>query len=562
MSPIRVGLAQTNPTVGAFERNLRLIGGFLDKASKLGVQILVFPELALSGYPPEDLLLKDHFLARSQEALSELVPKTDDMVVVIGCPLERNGVRNAAVIAHHGRVIREYFKRHLPNYGVFDEKRYFEPGEEDPVFVLGTAAFGVSICEDIWVKGGPPLKQAEAGARLLINLSGSPFHAGKTREREEVLSQVATVTGAHVAYCNLVGGQDELVFDGRSMVIDPSGSVVARAKAFEEDLLVFDVPGVSAAVKSPRKSPFIDLGQVNPLASHVPVEPRMEPVLGRDEEVYRALVLGVGDYTKKNNFDGALLGLSGGIDSSLTAVIACDALGPRNVLGVSMPSEITSEASVTDAVLLASNLGIELMEISVSSIMQAFLEELKAPFEGLARDVTEENLQARIRGSLLMALSNKYGRLLLSTGNKSEMSVGYATLYGDMAGGLAVLKDVPKTLVYRLSRYRNSLGDGAVIPENVISKEPSAELSPGQKDTDSLPPYEILDPVLNLYIEQDNSVEEIVGAGFDRAVVLAVAGKVDRNEYKRRQSPPGIKITPRAFGRDRRMPMTNGYFSE
>lgn len=559
MFEFRVGLAQIDPTVGDFERNVDLVTEFVERALDEGVDLVVFPELALSGYPPEDLLLKNHFLEDSRLWLQRLLPRCKGITAVIGFPAYCEGVRNAAAVIHDGELLSEYHKQCLPNYGVFDEQRYFVPGSENPVFLLGSTLFGVSICEDIWADHGPPFEQAKKGASLLLNISASPFHQGKTKDRERLLARRASTTGSFVAYCNLIGGQDELVFDGQSLVIDPRGSLLGKAKAFEQDLLVFDLPTPGRAPDSTLEPGVVKLGATVQSKRQPRFETRKDADLGKEEEVYKALELGVRDYAVKNGFDSAVVGLSGGIDSSLTAAIACDALGTEKVKGVCMPSRITSKESVDDARLLAENLGIELLEIPIGDIFDSYIAALKGAFKSEPPDVTEENLQARIRGNLLMALSNKFGWLLLSTGNKSEMSVGYATLYGDMAGGLAVLKDVSKTIVYSLSRYRNRLNPGPVIPETVIAKEPSAELAPWQKDTDTLPPYEILDTVLYLYVEKDKCVDEIVDLGYEGETVERVFALADRNEYKRRQSPPGIKITPKAFGKDRRMPITNRY---
>ncbi|MBU4240080.1 MAG: NAD+ synthase [Actinobacteria bacterium] len=556
---LRFGLAQIDPTVGDFERNADLIARFIDQALDEGVDVVVFPELALSGYPPEDLLLKSHFLEEARKWLNWLLPECRGITAVIGCPVYCKGVRNAAAVIYDGKLLFEYYKQHLPNYGVFDEKRYFEPGSENPCYLLGSTLFGVSICEDIWADAGPPLEQADKGARILINISGSPFYAGKTKDRMKVLARMASTTGSYIAYCNLVGGQDELVFDGQSLAIGPEGELIGRAKAFEQDLLIFDLPVTGGPTKSSSTSTIVDLGPTFQSRQRHELEVNEKPVPSMEDEVYEALVLGVRDYTRKNGFNSVVIGLSGGIDSSLTATIACDALGPENTICVAMPSEISSRESIEDARLLAGNLGMRLLEIPIGNVLESYLDELKGTLMDKLPNVTEENLQARIRGDLLMAISNKFGWLLLSTGNKSEMSVGYATLYGDMAGGLAVLKDVPKTMVYCLSRYRNQMSQKPVIPDCVIAKEPSAELSPGQRDTDTLPSYEVLDPILYLYVEEDKSVDEIVELGHDRETVNKVAVWVDKNEYKRRQSPPGIKITPKAFGRDRRMPITNRY---
>ncbi|MBN2168296.1 MAG: NAD+ synthase [Actinobacteria bacterium] len=554
----RIALAQVNPTVGDFEYNAGIIADWAGKARDSGADLVVFPELVLSGYPPEDLLFKDHFLEDARLWLDRLLPELAGVTAVVGCPLADNGIRNAAVVVCDGKIAYCYYKQHLPNYGVFDEKRYFKPGSESPVFLIGKSSFGISICEDIWVKRGPADEQADKGAGILVNLSASPYHAGKNIQRADILSGKAIETGVFVAYCNLVGGQDELIFDGGSMVFSPDGMLIARAKQFEEDLLIIDMPLEKKPKRLSGNPNTIELGS-RLSGEGKPAKPRIETAPGTEEEVYKALTLGLKDYTRKNGFQGAVLGLSGGIDSSLTAAIARDALGPENVTGVSMPSEISSRESYEDARALAENLGIKFLEIPIGAIMESYLAEFSSIFKELPRDTTEENLQARIRGNLLMALSNKFGLLVLSTGNKSETSVGYCTLYGDMAGGLALIKDVPKTVVYRLAVYKNDLEGKPVIPETVIRKEPTAELSPGQKDSDNLPPYDLLDPILNLYIEENMSVKEIERMGYGENIESTVAELVDRNEYKRRQAPPGIKITPRAFGKDRRMPITNHF---
>lgn len=555
-----LALAQVNPTVGDFSGNAGLIVEFARRSVSAGADLVVFPEMVLSGYPPEDLLKSSHFLEMSRIWLDRVAGQCRGIAAVVGCPIYDGGVRNAAVVIYDGDVVGSYYKSCLPNYGVFDEKRYFTPGSDNPVFRMGSALFGVSLCEDIWLADGPPARQARGGARLLVNLSASPFHAGKLEERVEILSRVSMETGAFVGYCNLVGGQDELVFDGQSVVIDPEGKIVGRAKAFEQDLLLIELPltGEKATAET-GETGVVNIGALLPRCKEASIKARMEPEPGVEEGMYDALVLGVRDYARKNRFEKAVVGLSGGIDSSLTVTIACDALGSGNVAGVAMPSMVSSVGSVVDAREIADNLGIKLLEIPINHVLDSYLEALDSAFRDRHVDVTEENLQARIRGNLLMALSNKFGWLVLSTGNKSETSIGYSTLYGDMAGGLSVIKDVPKTIVYRLSRYRNQVGAAQVIPESVLTKEPSAELAPGQKDTDSLPSYEILDPILNSYIVEDEGIDEITAGGIDRETVAWIARRVDGNEFKRRQGPIGIKITARAFGRDRRMPITNRF---
>ncbi|MDD4908294.1 MAG: NAD+ synthase [Candidatus Omnitrophica bacterium] len=542
---LKLALAQINCIVGDLKGNADKIAEYTDRAREMKADIVCFPEMALVGYPPEDLLFKTRFVAENIRVLKKLAEMIGEITAVVGF-VDKDGGRlyNAAAIIRDGNIEGIYRKMFLPNYGVFDEKRYFQKGSEAFTFSLKLAGAepatffaGVNICEDIWHQEGPTKQQALSGCQLVININASPFHMGKTREREDVVRRQAISNRIFVAYTNLVGGQDELVFDGQSMVVDPRGNIIGKAQAFKEDLLLVDLP-LSRAVK--------------------PAKLHREPgSLGLEAEVYEALVLGLRDYVVKNGFEKVVIGLSGGIDSSLVAVLATDALGKDNVYGVFMPSRYSSIESEVDARQTAENLGIKLLNISIESIYKMYLLALEGHFTGVNRDVTEENLQARIRGTLLMALSNKFGWLLLSTGNKSEMSTGYATLYGDMAGGLAVIKDVPKTLVYRLAGYRNS--KNTVIPERVFSKEPTAELRLNQKDKDTLPPYETLDPILKAYIEQDEDLDKIVSAGFDKDTASKILNMVDRSEHKRRQSPPGIKITPRAFGRDRRMPITNKF---
>jgi NAD+ synthase (glutamine-hydrolysing) len=531
-------MAQLDFLVGDIQGNTaRILAACRRAREELSADVVVFPELALTGYPPEDLLFRAHFLDAADGAMARLTGEVTRVTAVIGHPLRREGqLYNAASVIRGGEVIAAYCKQRLPNYSVFDEKRYFTPGDSPCIVDLGGIPAGITICEDIWA-AAPPLQAARAGARLLINLNASPFHAGKGIERELLLKQRTGETGIPVVYVNLVGGQDELVFDGGSVVVNAQGEVTHRAPACEETLLPVDVEADPDGVR--------------------PVPGECVPHLDSTEAVYQALLLGVRDYIHKNHFEGAVIGLSGGIDSALTLAIAVDALGPDRVEAVMMPSRYTAGMSLEDARAEAQALGISYREISIEPVFNAFLGALAESFTGLPPDTTEENIQARCRGVILMALSNKKGRIVLTTGNKSEMSVGYATLYGDMAGGFAPIKDVPKLLVYRLAHYRNGLAP--VIPQRVLERPPSAELAPDQTDQDSLPPYEVLDPILERYIEQDRSIEQIVAAGFDAGVVARVARMVDRNEYKRRQAPPGIRISRRAFGRDRRYPITSGY---
>jgi len=532
--PLRLALAQVNATVGDIAGNVRKILSFCDKAREAGAHLVVFPEMAIPGYPPEDLLLRASFVEENLAAWRDVAGSVRGVTAVAGFADQDAKGRpyNAAGIAAGGRALGVYRKMHLPNYGVFDEVRYFRRGKDPMVFPVGGSRVGITVCEDIWVRGGPLQREAKEGARLILNISASPYHAGKWEERRDLLAKHARRSGLPVAYCNLVGGQDELVFDGGSMVVAPNGKVIARAAMFTEELLLCDLGGPSEG------------GAVAPI-------PPLE------EEIFRALVLGTRDYVEKNRFPGAIIGLSGGIDSSLVAVVAAEAISPSRVLGVTLSSPYTSRESVEDAHALAKNLGIRCLDLSIADAFGAFRRTLAEPFAGRAEDATEENLQARVRGTILMALSNKFGEVVLTTGNKSEMSVGYATLYGDMAGGFAVIKDVFKTMVYRVSRGYNKSRGRDVIPERVLTKPPSAELKPGQKDSDSLPEYEILDPILKMYVEEDKSVPEMVAAGHPENVVRRVVSLVDRSEYKRRQAPPGIKITPRALGKDRRMPITN-----
>src|SRR5437867_7624623 len=569
---LRLAMAQINVVVGDIQGNAQKIVEWIDRARDVDADIVTFPELALTGYPPEDLLLKPQFIDSNLHALETVISRTRDITAVIGFVDRQDDIFNAAAVAQNGKIVTTYHKMYLPNYGVFDEFRYFQPGNRCPVLQIGDATVGVSICEDIWYPDGPVFLQAlSGGAELIINISSSPYHAGKRRWRETMLATRAADNTVIVAYNNLVGGQDELVFDGDSLVFDENGDIIARGKQFEEDLIVVDLDVESVFRKrlhDPRrrqqKLSAAAVAEVFPLVSRgaghrrLPSGEQSEP-LSDDAEIYQALVLGTRDYVVKNGFKKVVLGLSGGIDSALTASIAVDALGSENVIGVLMPSEFSSRGSLADSEQLGKNLGIELLTISIQDVFHAFKTALKAGFKGAKADVTEENLQARIRGTCLMALSNKFGWLVLSTGNKSEVSSGYCTLYGDMAGGFAVLKDVMKTTVFRLAEHCNAMAGRERIPRVIIDKPPSAELRPNQLDTDSLPPYEVLDPILKAYVEEDRSFSEIVDMGFDEQLVHRVIRMVDSNEYKRRQAAPGVKITPRAFGRDRRMPITNRF---
>jgi len=529
---VRVALAQLDTVVGDITGNADRIIDAIGRAAALGADLVVTPELAVTGYPPEDLLAKAHFVEDNRAALERVAAACSGCAALVGFVDRSNGtLHNAAALCSHGGVEAVYRKRLLPNYGVFDEERYFEPGESTVVRKVAGMAVAPTICEDIWMPG-VAAEAAAAGATLVVNLSASPFHTGKGEDREAMLATRARDNGVWLAYCNLVGGQDELVFDGRSVLVAPGGEVVGRSPAFAEDLLLVDVP---------------------PAGAPAPLAPR----LSGPEEVYAALCLGLGDYVRKNGFSDVVIGLSGGIDSALTATVATDALGAEHVHGVTMPSRYSSRGSVADSRALARNLGIELHELSIEPAFSALLETLQPVFAGRAADVTEENLQARVRGTLLMALSNKFGWLVLATGNKSELSVGYSTLYGDMVGGFAPLKDVFKTRVWELARWRNRAGE--VIPASTIEKVPSAELRPDQTDQDTLPPYEVLDAILAAYVEGDLSREQIVSQGHDAQTVERVCRMVDAAEYKRRQGPMGIRVTPKAFGKDRRMPVTNRY---
>ena len=573
MRSLRVALAQINSTVGDLEGNTAKILHHINRARDAGADLIAFPELAVTGYPPEDLLLKPSFLKANLASLEKIVAGSRGITAVVGFVDVDDDIFNAAAVIYDGNLAHVYHKVYLPNYGVFDEERYFQRGSEQPVFTLSGVKLGVSVCEDVWYSPGPVSIQAQAGAQLQVNINASPYFRGKREFRERMLATRAADNEMIVCYVNMVGGQDELVFDGASLVYDQGGNLIARGRQFEEQLLVVDVD-VEAVFRSRlhdprrRKEPiFPVLAEVATPEISLSEEPSDKPrpalaaeavnLLEGPAEVYAALVTGTRDYVQKNRFKKVLIGLSGGIDSTITAVIAVDALGASNVLGVSMPSRFSSDGSKDDARILADNLGFEMLTIPIEPAFESYLGMLETPFKDTQANIAEENLQARIRGNILMALSNKFGYLVLTTGNKSEMATGYATLYVDMAGGFAVIKDVLKTLVYQLCEYRNSVSP--VIPQSVIDKEPSAELRPDQRDVDSLPPYSTLDPIIQAYVEEDRGVEEIVAMGYPEEMVQKAVNLVDKSEYKRRQAPPGVKVTPRAFGRDRRLPITNRY---
>jgi NAD+ synthase (glutamine-hydrolysing) len=570
---LRVALGQLNPTVGDLDANSRKVVEWIDRARDEGADLVAFPELVLTGYPPEDLLLKPSFIRDNLKALDRVVAASRGIAVIVGFVDMDSDIYNSAAFASDGEVKGVYHKYYLPNYGVFDEERYFRRGARSPIFVYQGVRIGVSICEDAWYPTGPVSLQALNGAELLVNINGSPYHHGKRETRETMIRTRAMDSRAFMAWVNATGGQDELVFDGNSVMFGPEGQVIGRAPSFEESLLVGDLDIGSVfgerlhdtRLRREAQEPMkIDMtvGEVAIAGTRHPSRkwlraPLAEPLRGA-AEVYAAVVVGTRDYLVKNGFAKVVLGLSGGVDSALTAAVAADALGPQNVIGVLMPSRYTSAENLEDAAACAEALGIQLMEIPIDPAHESFEAMFADVFRDTKPGIAEENIQPRIRGNILMALSNKFGYLLLTTGNKSELATGYCTLYGDMAGGFAVLKDIPKTLVYELCHYRNSL-NGTAIPERILTKPPSAELRENQKDTDSLPPYEVLDPILRGYVEDDRSFEELVAAGHDPATVSRVIQLVDRSEYKRRQAPPGVKITPRAFGRDRRMPLTNRY---
>ncbi len=575
MHTIRIGMAQINPTVGDLTGNTKKIVQVINDARSLGVDLLTFPELAITGYPPEDLLLKPHFIQQNRESLEEIIRHSSEIAVVVGFVDSDGDVYNAAAVVYANKLAGIYHKIYLPNYGVFDENRYFQAGTECPVFLIHGIGVGVNICEDMWYETGPGTVQAYAGARLLVNISASPYHAGRGYFRERMLATRAADSVAVVAHNNLVGGQDGLVFDGSSLIINEKGELIARGKQFEEDLILADLNMESvfrSHLHDPRRrkeAPWlkrelqratkIEVSTDHPTVAKPALPARQVERLDELGEIYQALVVGIRDYVRKNGFGKVVIGLSGGVDSSLVAALAVDALGASNVMGVSMPSRYSSPGSKTDAEELGRNLGIEVKVIPIEEPFSSYLETLAEAFKDTEPDVTEENIQARIRGNILFALSNKFGWLVLACSNKSETATGYTTLYGDMAGGFVPLKDVLKTTVFELARYRNRQAEKEVIPSSVLTKAPSAELRPDQKDADTLPPYELLDPVLKAYVEDDMTIAQIVAMGFDRETVARIVQLVDRNEYKRRQAAPGIKITPRDFGKDRRLPITNRF---
>jgi NAD+ synthase (glutamine-hydrolysing) len=571
MRRLRVALGQINPTVGDFERNVRVIVDAIEGARAQGAALVAFPELAISGYPPEDLLFKPAFIEANLRALDEVTRASRGLSVVVGFVDKRDDIFNAAAVLHDGVRAGVYHKQYLPNYGVFDENRYFQAGTETPVFVAGDTTFAVNVCEDIWYPAGPTSVQALGGAELVVNINGSPYHVGKARFREQLVSTRAVDDLVCVAYVNMVGGQDELVFDGASMIVNEHGECLARGRMFEEDLVVADLD-LDAVFRarlhdSRRRKEKLVIRETAtrvslpplPTPDAPPLPPREVPALAPVEEVFGALVLGTRDYVLKNGFKRVVVGLSGGIDSSLVAAVAVEALGRENVAGVGMPSTYSSAGTRRDAQRLAKQLGIEFLTIPITPLLNAYKRTLGKAFKGMKEDVTEENIQARIRGNLLMALSNKFGWLVLTTGNKSEYSVGYTTLYGDMAGGFAVIKDVPKMLVYDVARHVNARAGRPVIPETVFTRAPSAELRPNQTDQDTLPPYDLLDRILEGYVQEDQGVNDLIARGFPSDTVRRVVAMVDANEYKRRQAPIGVKITPRAFGRDWRPPIVNRF---
>ncbi|MBI3600452.1 MAG: NAD+ synthase [Nitrospinae bacterium] len=579
MINLRIAMAQINTTVGDLEGNAGKIIEYIERAESIKADVVVFPELSVPGYPPEDLLLKEDFIRGNKEYLKKITKKTKGITAIVGfadkpalskAEGKDNAVYNAAGILNNGKIKAIYHKIYLPNYGVFDEKRYFQSGKECPVFVINGVITGINICEDIWYYDGPPRWQAKrGGAELIINISSSPYHAGKGGIRKRMLSGRARENNCYIAYNNLVGGQDELVFDGNGFIFDKNGRLITQGKQFKEDMILADLKFSGISNRQSKignrqsKTPPVKVIRING-KSEIKIKPPLPETkktkpLDKLGEIYSALVIGTRDYVRKNGFSKVVVGLSGGIDSALTAVIAVDALGKDNVIGVSMPSPFSSVGSIVDAEDLSKNLGIRFIKISISALMDEYNMALEDIFEGLEKDTAEENIQARIRGNIVMAISNKFGWLVLTTGNKSEISTGYCTLYGDMAGGFAILKDVPKTLVYELAEYKNSVERREIINRSIMEKEPSAELKPDQRDSDTLPPYAVLDPILHAYVEEDKAIDKIMKMGYKADMVRKVIRLVDRNEYKRRQSPPGIKITPKAFGKDRRLPITNKY---
>lgn len=570
MKKLRVSLAQINPTVGDLDGNAGKIIEYIKMARVEGADIVAFPEMAVTGYPPEDLLLKPRFLKDSQETLETIQKETKGITAIVGFVDGEKEIFNSAAVLHDGELSAVYRKMYLPNYGVFDEERYFRRGKEPLIAVLNGVNIGINICEDIWYPEGPTSTQAMAGAEVIININASPFHYGKWNIRENMVSARAADNSVAIAYVNTVGGQDDLVFDGHSMVFSREGKLIARGRSFEEELITVDIEARGQYPQGHKGSGDKTIDTVRRIAlPEIKNKPAHSKLSVREEvappsaieEVYQALVLGTRDYVAKNGFKKVVIALSGGVDSALVSAIAADAIGKENVTACFLPSVYSSRESMEDAEAVAENLGIRLITIPIQDTFESYLGALRETFTGLGPDITEENLQARTRGNIIMALSNKFGWIVLTTGNKSEMSVGYATLYGDMAGGFAVIKDVQKTMVYDLCKYINSLKGKGIIPERILTKAPTAELKPNQTDQDTLPPYEVLDPILKAYIEENKGVEDILSVGFDEITIRRVIRMVDASEYKRRQAPPGIKITPRALGKDWRMPITNGYKS-
>jgi NAD+ synthase (glutamine-hydrolysing) len=573
MRTIRISMAQINPTVGDLAGNRDKIIDYISRAKKHAADIVAFTELAVTGYPPEDLVLKPQFVKDNLRTLKEISRATLGITAIVGFVNNNNHIYDAAAVVSNGKLVHVYHKMLLPNYGVFDEYRYFKPGKRFPIITIKGVNIGINICEDIWYADGPARTQSLAGAEVIITINASPYHKGKGTERQQMLAARAKENNVYIVYTNTVGGQDELVFDGHSMILNPKGKLIAAGRQFEEDLITHDlkVPGparhgadVTSELILDEHRDFIDsvILSDRPAAKKKSLAPvHVVKPYSLSEEVYHALVLGTRDYVRKTGFKSVVIGLSGGIDSSLVAAIAVAAIGKENVHGVFMPSMYSSDESCDDATELARNLGIKLFSVPIHQSFNAYLNTLRAVFANTKQDVTEENLQARIRGNILMAFSNKFGWLVLTTGNKSEMSTGYATLYGDMAGGFAVIKDVPKTMVYDVCKCINRLAQKAIIPKRVMVKAPTAELRPNQKDSDSLPVYEVLDPILKAYVEDDKELDEMLKMGFERKTVERVIRLVDSSEYKRRQAPPGVKITPRSLGKDRRFPITNRYKS-
>lgn len=566
--PFRVAIAQINTVVGDFKSNADKVKTRIKEARQLNADVVLFPELTLSGYPPEDLLHKQGFIKENQMTLERIVPLTKGITAIVGT-IEQTGNKlyNSAALIANGKLLGHCRKAILPNYGVFDEKRYFHEGDSPVRFTQNGVTLGITVCEDIWFADGPGKKLClDGNVDVLLNISSSPFCTGKGQDREEMIRSRARQYKSFIVYSNLVGGQDELVFDGQSLIIDPKGNLVAHGNSFVEEMIVADLEILPKSLKTKKAKPvgiktYHATPRAKPSLKKKPLPKQTFVRREEIEEVYKALVLGTRDYIQKNGFQKVAIGLSGGVDSAMTAAISKDALGPENVTGVLMPSPYTSKESNADSLALAKNLDIQTFTLPIAETMQAYDAVLSGVFKETTADITEENIQARIRGNLLMALSNKFGWVVLTTGNKSEISVGYCTLYGDMAGGFAVLKDVPKTWVYDLGRFVNRRDQKIVIPENILIREPTAELRPDQKDTDSLPPYPLLDKVLAAYIEEDQSLENLLKMklGLPSKEIRRIVGMVDANEYKRRQGPPGVKITPKAFGKDRRLPITNRF---